>query len=132
MASLADRGKEQVMLTSRHRRILKRAREIIAKKKHWSREQCARYRYAKGIYLPCSPFALEACQFDAYGALCRAAFEDASDERTARALADYVENELPHPLGTCLVFYNDEHGHKTVLKLFDVALTYRWSDRSTT
>jgi hypothetical protein len=109
-------------LTQEQRKVVERARELIADEQHWSQGQCARTADGK----PCSAFDPNATKFDAYGALTRAAFEHTSDQRAAAMLADAIENAIPHPVDArfraVLVDISDKRGREAVLDLFDHAL----------
>ena len=110
-------------LTQEQRKVLERARELIADEQHWSQGQCARTSDGK----PCSAFDPNASKFDAYGALTRAAYEHTSDQRAAAVLADAIEDAIPHPADarfrTVLVNISDKGGHEAVLDLFDKAMS---------
>lgn len=98
------------------RRIIERARDLIADEAHWCRGALA--MDARGVYVcPTDPAAIKYC---AMGALIAAAFEISGAPDQAQALAYSAERLLLSDRS--LVAINDGPGHAEVLDLLEATL----------
>jgi hypothetical protein len=99
---------------SLEKQVIARARELIADKKHWTREAYARDLNSH----PCDPLEKSAVRFCAVGALQRAAW----DLGVGPGPLDEANTVLRSLNVVCMPWLNDNKGHAAVLALFDRGL----------
>jgi len=93
--------------------ILKEAKKLIEKEKHWTQKTYA--RDSQGVSI--SPDSIYAVSFCAIGAI----MEVCETRQTAKYYR-YLQKALPSDFERNLSYFNDNSSHKEVMQLFDKAI----------